>query len=286
MSQTLNLRIAPARAGVTDLESLDTHFRFGENWASFARLLTPERIDRATRSLSELLPEGLGGKSFLDIGSGSGLSSVAAARLGAGPIFASDIDPDSVATTRKVLGAYHSIGDNTVRRLSVFDMKVGEIGQFDVVHSWGVLHHTGAMWKAIGKATEFVKPGGLFVVALYLKTPFCGAWRMEKRFYTASPKPVQNLLFHAYRAVAALYALARLKNPARLSAQYHSARGMELDHDIRDWLGGYPYESASPEELDAFLKPRGFEKVRSLRTRRRSGLMGTGCAEYVYRKSD
>lgn len=268
-----------------DLKSVESHFRFGENWASFARMLTPRRIEHATTCLKTLVPEGLDGKTFLDIGSGSGLSALAATRLGAAQIVACDIDPDSVRTSELVLSQHSSNRNFTTRLLSVFDMNTQDPGRFDVVHSWGVLHHTGSMWEAVGKAADLVKPDGLLILALYLKTPFCGLWRVEKRFYSKAPRAIQNLMFHIFRSVVFLYLRARGRSPAKVWAEYEAERGMDQDHDIRDWLGGYPYESASPEEVDAFLIPRGFTKVRALNTKARSGLMGTGCAEFVYRKS-
>ncbi len=269
-----------------DLKSVATHFRFGENWTSFARLLVPERIGRAEACLRELISEDISGKSFLDIGSGSGLSALSAARMGVAHLVACDIDPDSVRTTKAVLEQHSPSKDFEVRQLSVFGLTPEAIGRFDVVYSWGVLHHTGSMWEAIDKAAALVTPGGLLVLALYLRTPFCPAWRIEKRLYVSSPKVIQDLLFHLYKGTAMFYMRLRGIDPKVTWNDYQTVRGMDQDHDIRDWLGGYPYESASPEEVEAFLAPKGFTMLRSFRTKSRTGLMGTGCAEYVYRKSE
>jgi len=71
-------------------------FKFGENWASFSKRLNESRIQDAMRSLISLFGEGaLNGRSFLDIGCGSGLLSIAAARLGARPVVGMDLDPVS-----------------------------------------------------------------------------------------------------------------------------------------------------------------------------------------------
>lgn len=151
---------------MNDLLQAESHFAFGENWRSFAKLVNPERIAQAEAGLERLIRrDEIEGRSFLDIGCGSGLSSLAAARLGAARIEATDIDPNSVETTRTLLTA-NIPADATpwdARLVSVFDLPPG---QFDIVYSWGVLHHTGDMWRAIKAASEQVKPGGLFAVAL------------------------------------------------------------------------------------------------------------------------
>jgi len=63
---------------------------------------------------------------------------------------------------------------------------------------------------------------------------------------------------------------------------YRNKRGMDFMHDVRDWIGGYPYESIRPRELDALLHPLGFVRVQAS-VKRRSGLFGSGCDEYLYR---
>jgi 2-polyprenyl-6-hydroxyphenyl methylase/3-demethylubiquinone-9 3-methyltransferase len=268
-----------------DLTDVETHFKFGENWASFARLIDAERIALAVSSLQELVGPDLSGKSFLDIGCGSGLSSLAAAKLGAKPILATDIDPRSVETTIRLLSSSQPTESFRVRTISVFDLGPAEIGHFDVVYSWGVLHHTGAMWRAIEHAATFTKPDGIFVLAIYNKTPLCGLWRLEKSIYSRASRPTQRWILTIYRA--ALYAaqLIRLRNPWHRAAMYKVERGMDQEHDFHDWLGGYPYESATPDEIRRFLSARGFRLQHAQRLKRaRLGLFGTGCAEYVFRR--
>ena len=57
-------------------------------------------------------------------------------------------------------------------------------------------------------------------------------------------------------------------------------------YDLIDWLGGYPYESASPEEVVRFLEVRGFRLVRSFGTKAPFDLFGSCCAEYVFERAD
>jgi 2-polyprenyl-3-methyl-5-hydroxy-6-metoxy-1,4-benzoquinol methylase len=255
------------------------HFAFGQNWEKYASLIDQARLDQACADLQRLVGD-IAGRTFLDIGCGSGLHSLAAARLGATRLVAVDVDGQSVATTQKVLRA--SVAPYLVRQASVFDLPSLGFGTFDIVYSWGVLHHTGAMREAITAAAAMVKPGGLLAIALYKQTPFCAAWRIEKRLYAHAPAWVQAAIRNLY--VAALWLR---KGPTRYRSDvdnYISARGMDFHHDVHDWLGGYPYESISPEGAASLFTDIGFTRVSDNIQLPSIGLFGTGCDEYVYRR--
>jgi 2-polyprenyl-6-hydroxyphenyl methylase/3-demethylubiquinone-9 3-methyltransferase len=270
---------APAGSDLTDRA---THFDFGANWSDFSKLLDPAKVDLAVESVHRLVPD-LEGKTFLDVGSGSGVFSVAALRLGAKKVHAIDIDENSVDTTRRVLASFAEQGSWTAERRSVFDLSPGELGHFDVVYSWGVLHHTGDMWRAIDSAARMVAPGGAFAFALYQRTPLCGLWRVEKRAYMRAPRTVQRALVAAYKAA---YQAGRFVS-GRGVVRGGLERGMNIDHDVHDWLGGYPYESTGTEEVRKHMEALGFEPVAVHPTRiHLAGLFGSGCNEFVYRRSD
>src|SRR4051812_24922114 len=81
-------------------------FEFGKNWARFLENLDDARIGAAERSLAAMLGEStLHGRRFLDAGSGSGLFSLAARRLGA-RVLSFDFDPHSVACTEELRRRY------------------------------------------------------------------------------------------------------------------------------------------------------------------------------------
>lgn len=277
----------------TSFENLtrqETHFAFGKNWASYARSIGRPQIDEAVAGLSRLLGgERLDGKRFLDIGSGSGLHALAAFELGAAEVVALDIDPDSVETTRAVLALHAPGRPAEVAQASVFDLSPAQYGRFDVVYSWGVLHHTGDMLRAVRTAAALVADGGQFVFALYRRIWMDPFWRLEKRWYAkASPKS-QARARALYVALFRLGLLATGRRFADYVATYGQRRGMDFQHDVHDWMGGWPYESILPREVAALMSGLGFARVREFTARgllggRRVGLFGSGCDEYVYRR--
>lgn len=243
-------------------------FAFGQNWQSFRKTSIDEAaIRQAERGLHDLFGEGaLRGRSFLDIGSGSGLSSLAAHRAGASRVVSFDYDPDSVACTR-ALRDEHGIASDVwdVRQGSVLDdAVVRAAGPADVVYSWGVLHHTGDMWRAIDNAITAVAPGGLFAIAIYnrvegrLGTLSSDSWRAIKLAYVEASPRRRELMLAAFAATRVTLMLSELSNPYREIVGYKHDRGMSWMHDLRDWIGGYPYEYATAEELQAHAAKRGF----------------------------
>lgn len=259
-------------------------FEFGKNWESYSQLIDENRIAMAESRLTSLLGmRSLSGHSFLDIGCGSGLHALAALRLGARELLAIDVDPDSVATTRAVLGRFWEKSNQSVRQVSVFDLE--NVGTFDIVYSWGVLHHTGDMNRAIRMAAAHVSAGGLLALALYGKTRYCGIWKKIKRWYVNASPERQARAERTYIRLYGLYLLLRGKRLSTHVANYNGKRGMDFYHDVRDWIGGYPYESISPSELSGLLTPMGFESVKR-NVRKRSGLFGSGNDEYLFRRRD
>jgi predicted RNA methylase len=269
-----------------NLLEFESHFSFGENWAQYAQKIDERRIEEAEKSLIRLLGrESIEGRTFLDIGCGSGLFSLAAVRLGCKRLLAVDLDPNSVETTRKTLERHAPSGANwDCKRISVFDLDPVHVGTFDIVYSWGVLHHTGAMYKAIEKASTVVAPHGTLALALYGKTPFCGLWRIEKRIYSRSPKWVQRAIERVYYVAVSARLALKGESLKKRRETYFQQRGMDMYIDTRDWLGGYPYESISPNQAMTYMNKLGFEPVRSFVTPC-IGLLGAGCDEYSFTKS-
>jgi SAM-dependent methyltransferase len=277
-------------ADAPDLTSVATHFAFGRNWAAYAQQIAQPQIDEAVRGLQRLVPR-LDGARFLDIGCGSGLHSVAALRLGAAEVVGIDIDADSVGTSMAVLARHAPDARARIERNSIFEVTPKTHGTFDVVYSWGVLHHTGDMFRALRCAAALVNPGGSLALALYRKTWSCALWRIEKRWYTGASERAQSRAQALYARLFAFTLFLRGKRLADHVQGYRRSRGMDFFRDVHDWLGGYPYESVSPRELDRFMASLGFTRSRGFVEKghifgRHSGLLGSGCDEYVYTRSD
>jgi 2-polyprenyl-6-hydroxyphenyl methylase/3-demethylubiquinone-9 3-methyltransferase len=265
---------------------MSARFDFGANWLRFAATIGPEQIVEAQRSLSRLLDRNdLSGASFLDIGCGSGLFSLAARNMGA-RVRSFDVDVGSVACTQALRDRYYpNDGNWVVERGSILDLGyVQQLRAFDVVYSWGVLHHTGAMWQALEHASAKVAPSGVLAVALYRRTPLCRAWQIEKRFYASAPPWVQLLIRAPYMAALLAGKIVQGKNPVQVIRSYKSDRGMDWYRNVHDWLGGFPYESARAEAVKSHLKRLGFRVVRSFERPPGIGLLGTGCDEFVGQK--
>ena len=264
-----------------------SRFEFGKNWSRFLAGVREEHIVIAESSLKSMLgTETLTGRSYLDIGSGSGLFSLAARRLGA-RVHSFDYDPQSVACTAELRRRFFpGDADWTVEEASVLDAAhLARLGQFDVVYSWGVLHHTGRMWQALENAQLAVASGGKLFIAIYNDLGSQSRrWLRIKHLYNRLPKPLRApfaLAVTAPNETKAFISAALRGQPGEYLRSWFardtSYRGMSRWHDILDWVGGYPYEFAAPEDILDFYRAHGFTL-----TRLRCRGVGLGCNEFVF----
>jgi 2-polyprenyl-6-hydroxyphenyl methylase/3-demethylubiquinone-9 3-methyltransferase len=256
----------------------DNRFAFGENWASFLSLLDEDRIRAAEESITERLGD-LRGKTFLDVGSGSGLFSLAARNLGAS-VVSFDFDLSSVWCTEELRRRYYPGSSGwDVMQGSVLDQPfLKSLGQFNVVYSWGVLHHTGNLWQALENVASLGRPGSQLFISIYNDQGATSRlWTRVKRRYNSSGRAGRLFLVlgvGGYFQVGNLFDITLRRIKHRPSPQ--RGRGMDRKHDLVDWVGGYPFEVATPDKVFTFYRERGFQ-LTGLKTC--GG--GLGCNEYV-----
>lgn len=240
-------------------------FEFGKNWARFLTTLRDDRIQRAESSLQSMLGAArIDGASFLDLGCGSGLFSLAARRLGA-RVTSVDYDPQSVACARELRQRYFADdADWRIEEGSALDRGYLEsLGPFDIVYSWGVLHHTGAMWTALENAALPVPAGGRLFVSIYNDQGTASRrWLAVKRLYNRLPSGLRFLVLLPVLVLVwwrpCLKDLILLR-PFQSWRRAGRERGMSAWYDVVDWVGGYPFEVATPEQIFDFYRARGFQ---------------------------
>jgi 2-polyprenyl-6-hydroxyphenyl methylase/3-demethylubiquinone-9 3-methyltransferase len=261
-------------------------FNFGRNWRDFSQYaLSPERIEQARKDFDDLLA-GVARKerSFLDIGFGQGLTLLLAASDGAA-VVGCDINPlcaDVLKENKKryfpeldgenipvIVGSI--LEESVVQKLRA--AAPGGGGVYDIVHSWGVLHHTGNMQLAIQLTASLVRPGGNLVLAIYARHWSSSAWRAIKYSYVHSPALVQKILVGAFYPI--IYVAKWLVTRSRPKKK---ARGMDFFYDVIDWVGGYPYDYATADEIVKTMQALGFELERMIASE-----VPTGCNQFIFR---
>ncbi len=260
-------------------------FEFGQNWANFLKVLDDERIAEAKLSLQRMLGvDRLDGRRFLDVGSGSGLFSLAARMLGAS-VHSFDYDPKSVACARELRRRYFPDDAQwQIQEGSVLNREfLAGLGRHDIVYSWGVLHHTGQMNQALDNVAPLVNAGGQLFIAIYNDQGGTSQrWKLVKRLYCSGllGRVLTRLIFYPYFGAGRFVSDLRFgRNPFTSYGQYRKSRGMSVLHDWEDWLGGYPFEVAKPEEIFDRYRKLGFT-LETLKT----CAGGLGCNEFVFRR--
>lgn len=249
------------------VQDTSDRYEFGKNWKRYVDLhFSEEKIEISRQHMLSFLGRSdLSGMRMLDIGSGSGLHSLAAWRSGVREIVSFDYDPNSVETTRLLHEKVGKPSNWTIQQGSVLNKEfMDSLGKFDFVYSWGVLHHTGSQWNAINNAIDSVSDDGVFYIALYDSDVYVNPgpkyWLDIKKKYNGAGKLKRYVMEMDY--IRNIVCGKNIRNMAKIlsiMAEYKKSRGMNLYTDVRDWLGGWPMEFTRVSEIvDLFCKENNF----------------------------
>jgi len=262
-------------------------FKFGKNWNKFIKNLSDNQIMEAEQSIINMLKQpSLEGKKFVDVGTGSRLFSLAAMRLNAEQVYSFDYDPDSVACAQELKRQCFSEDSRwPIEQGDALDEEfIRSLGDWDVVYSWGVLHHTGNMYQALEIVATLVKPNGKLCLAIYNDQGHRSRiWGRINRFYNRSPAVIQWLIASGTFLIMGFLIFIRdilILRPLQTFRNFNSIRGMSFWTDVADWIGGYPFEVATPEQIFDFFRKRGFvlENLTTVQGKMRNN-------EFVFRKN-
>ena len=254
-------------------------FEFGKNWKNFLNTVSVLEIQNAAKDIKEWLgTESLTGKKILDIGSGSGIHSSVFYKMGAKELLSFDYDNESVEATKKIWQNAGSPDNWKVIQGSILDKEfLKSLGLFDIVYSWGVLHHTGNMWQAIENSISLVQPGGIFWISIYQKgAGYIKALDLKKKYNKSSGFEKKIMI---YSRIFKMMAHRILKGKNSFKWNQKTTRGMNTYHDLVDWLGGLPYEVATSEEITIFCHSKNLELKKTI------PFPEGGCSIYLFTKN-
>ena len=197
---------------------------YKDHWTEY-----PLELQGVIQHLTELFPEGVKGKKVLDAGSGSGMVSIAFAVMGAS-VTGVDITSKCIENGRKRAKAFGVECRFVQSDLTMLDLHE----DFDIIYSWGVLHHTADAKASFFRLVEHLRPGGEIIIAVYLRTAFSSFWNFSRVFYQSSPgfaktafRRSASVLLNGYDAV----------RKALMKKERYMLRGTSNEELVNDWFG-------------------------------------------------
>lgn len=255
-------------------------FNFGKNWEEYSlKKLDHNKLQQAEDSILDLLDEEeikIKTKSFLDIGCGTGVFSIVAMKLGANRVVGIDINPKCIEVARENSRRFLDADlQPEFKVASALDSEaLKKLGRFDIVYAWGSLHHTGNLNIAIRNATERVEHNGKFILAIYNRHFTSPVWVFIKWLYNVVPGFIKAIMVYAFWLIILV-----AKSAVTRSNPFKMERGMDFFYDVVDWVGGYPYEYATVQEIKDFVQTHGFKALKTIPAK-----VPTGCNEFVFMK--
>jgi SAM-dependent methyltransferase len=262
-------------------------FSFGKNWEQFLQHVTPDQIQKAQDYLQWFVWKHLdiAGKTLIDIGCGSGIMSLAYIMLGAKKVLSIDVDTASIGCAKSLREKYNiSSEKRDIQTCSILDKEGIEIlGKFDIVYSWGVIHHSWDMWRWLANTLSLTHQWSYLYIALYNTCTRLAEWTSTfwvtlKKIYSKH-KRTRYIIKPIYTSYLILWLLATGRNPVRYISAYKSFRGMNFFTDIEDRLGWYPYEHATYDAIVSYYSSKWYDLSAWIEVR------SIWCNEFLFKKS-
>lgn len=234
-----------------ELDVLQTRASFDYQWLhlpqnrwSLANSAFREEVPGFVAGLLDLPPAWFEGRDVLDAGCGCGRHAFALCRLGA-RVLAVDRSLPALRMTREACASFTGFRGAVAADLL---QPLPAAGAFDLVWSFGVLHHTGDLPRALRNLRARLRPGGLLFLMLYGR---------PRPGHAGDAEEIASL--EAWRSH-----LSRLPFPAKVEALRTVARGDEI-LEYFDAVSPSVNERYSLSEVEGWLADGGFVDVRRRR---------------------
>jgi len=219
---------------------------YNSHWTTY-----PLEIQGVIPHLEELFPDGVKGKKVLDGGSGSGMVSVAFAAMGA-DVTGVDITPECVENGKKNAKKAGVKCRFLIQDLITLNLNEG----FDIIYSWGVIHHSQDARASFNSLAKHLKPGGEIVLAVYLKTRLSWFWNFSRVFYQNSPNFLKALFLNAGSIFLNAYDYIR---KVLFDTKRYMMRGTNNQEILNDWFGVPHRTFHTYEEVYEWFRDNGLE---------------------------
>ncbi len=222
---------------------------YKDHWTKY-----PLEIQGVLDHLLEIFPEGVGGRRVLDAGSGSGMVSVAFALLGA-DVTGVDITDQCVQNGYKNANRFNVDCRFLKRNLISLDL---EDEKFDIIYSWGVLHHTEDAKASFRSLAKHLKSNGDMIIAVYLKTGISRFWNFSRIFYQKAPEKFKSIFLEGGSRILDF---VDIFNRLLLKKQRYMMRGTDNYEIINDWFGVPHRTFHTYEEVFRWFEENGMDCV-------------------------
>jgi len=188
------------------------------------------------------------GKRILDAGCGMGVFSVVFGKKGAARVIGIDLSEEGVRRAQRA-ASHFNLSNVEFREGNILRLPYPD-GSFDIVWSWGTLHHTAEPLKALEELIRVLKNGGTLFVTLYRSTKLSFLHEGIRKTLRLAHRRMWPLL-------AKLIALALFPATLFLKRRKKARAGENLSDLVLDWYFNPVRHYYRPGEIRQLLEQEG-----------------------------